>query len=305
MAIDPKNADHLVDAANFIYQWTGPTFSASIGTISSTDGGQSWKRQLITAADCTKPNFKTLLGLLDPSIAIDESSNLYASFLAVSAKSRPIYVTQSRDGGLTWTISNHGNPIFDSGISTTVGNEPTVLVDNYASSPNYGTIYVVWERLSIKDSSAIGNVMLSRSSNNGDTFSQAVPVSPQGNASVSYVNPVPAIGPGGTLYVSFASAAGSLIPAANSKKIVYVVRSQNGGQTFSAPREVAETVQHGYVNTQFISNRYQAIAVNPSNGHLLLAFQHAADVESLPVGNITLTLATKTDILLYESADGG
>jgi len=305
IAVDPKNADHLVGTANFIYQWAGPSFSASIGTIASLDGGRTWKRNLITGLDCTNPNFKSLLGVLNPSIAIDGSSNLYAGFLAVSAKSRPIYVTQSTDGGLTWTTSNQGKPVFDSGSSTTIGDRPTVMVDDYPSSPNYGTVYVVWGRLAIKGSAAIGDVMLSKSSDHGDNFSQAVLVSPQGNNSISYVNPVPAIGPDGTLYVSFASTSSSLLPAADSKKIVYVVRSQDGGRTFSAPIEVAETVQHGYVNTQFVSSVYQSIAVNPSNGHLLLAFQHAARVNSFRVGNITVTLASKTDILLYESTDGG
>jgi hypothetical protein len=217
-------------------------------------------------------------------------------------------VVKSTDGGSTWGIANDGKPVFDpepNGVSS----KGWIAIDNSQDSAHYGTVYLVWIAFLI-GAKLVGSVMISRSTDAGESFSQPIRISPIASGNVSFVNPILAIGPDGTLYVSYASMIA--LPSVESnvpdfaQREEYVVKSTDGGLTFTQPIEVTSTMNHGYDNAPFRTSQFQSFAVNPRNGHLLLAVEQVTRAHyEVTNGNYTEALAERTDIVIYESTDGG
>jgi hypothetical protein len=152
--------------------------------------------------------------------------------------------------------------------------------------------------------------MISKSTDAGESFSQPIRISPIASGNVSFVNPILAIGPDGTVYVSYASMVA--LPSVESnvpdfaQREEYVVKSADGGLTFTSPIKVTSTMNHGYDNAPFRTSQFQSFAVNPENGHLLLAVEQVTRANyEVTKGNYTEALAERTDIMIYESTDGG
>jgi hypothetical protein len=306
LLVDPSNPNHLVGATHFIYEWSSDIFSGSVGEVDSEDGGTTWNRHLISGFDCAQPNFTGAIGTYDPAVAIDRSGNIYSAVLPVFRGQLPLYVAKSLDFGSSWTIANGGKPIFEPS-SNVVADREWILVDNGLNSSHYDMIYVVWIAFII-DKIPRAEIMLTKSANGGESFSAPVRVSPPSSENVSYVNPIPAVAPDGTLYVSFAS----IFPersehadSVHSQRVEYVVKSVDGGMSFSSPIEIARTIEHSYINTRFSASPYQSFTVNPANGHLLLAIEHVLYARTEIQLNESVAIAEKSDISLYESVDDG
>src|SRR5208282_1406859 len=307
LIVDPSDLDHLVGSTQFIYEFTSNFFSASAGEIDSNDGGATWRQHLVTGFDCSQPNFSDSVGTYDPSLAIDRSGNLYAAISPVFRGHIPLYVMKSTDDGSTWDIANGGKPIFEPQQPNIVSSKEWIAIDNFKNSPHYGTVYVVWIAFLI-GTKLIGSIMASKSTDQGKSFSQPIGVSPITSENVSFANPILAIGPDGTLYVSYASMAALLSVESNipdyGQREEYVVKSTDGGLTFTPPVEVTSTTNHGYDNAPFRTSQFQSFAVNPRNGHLLLAVERVVRVRyELTDGNHTEALAERTDITVYESTN--
>jgi hypothetical protein len=97
-------------------------------------------------------------------------------------------------------------------------------------------------------------------------------------------------GPDGILYITYSSFPSSLSPEAD----VWVLKSTDGGQTFSAPK-LATTFRFvtaaALANTTFRDGISYNFTVNPANGHLLLALEVQSD--------------SGIDVQLVESTNGG
>jgi hypothetical protein len=308
LIVDPSNLDHLVGSTQFIFDVTNNFFSGSAAEIDSNDGGLTWGQHLVTGFDCSQPNFSDSVGTYDPSIAIDRSGGLYAAVLPVFRGHFPLYVTKSTDDGLTWVITNDGKPIFQPQPNV-VSSKGWITIDNFKSSPHYGTVYVVWIAFPI-GTKLVGSIMISKSNDEGESFSQPIRISPSASGNVSFVNPILAIGPDGVVYVSYASMAALPSVELNvpdfGQRAEYVVKSTDGGLTFTPPIEVTTTMNHGYDNAPFRASQFQSFAVNPRNGHLLLAVEQVTRANYEVVnGNYTEALAKRTDIAIYESTDSG
>ncbi len=308
LIVDPSDPDHLVGSTQFIFDVTNNFFSGSAAEIDSNDGGVTWGQHLVTGFDCSQPNFSDSVGTYDPSIAIDRNGGLYAAVLPVFRGHFPLYVVKSTDDGSTWVITNDGKPVFQPQPNV-VSSKGWITVDNFKSSPHYAEVYVVWIAFLI-GTKLVGSIMISKSTDAGESFSQPIRISPTASGNVSFVNPILAVGPDGTVYVSYASM--PALPSVESnvpdfgQREEYVVKSTDGGLTFTPPIEVTTTMNHGYDNAPFRTSQFQSFAVNPRNGHLLLTVEQVtrANYEVMN-GNYTEALAKRTDIAIYESTDSG
>ena len=307
LIVDPSDPHHMVATTNFIYEFANNFFSASAGEVDSENAGDTWVQHIVTGINCSQPNFSETVGTYDPSIAIDRAGEMYVTIQPVFRGHFPLYVAKSTDKGLAWVLANSGRAVFDTQQLNVVSGKGSIIVDNFPNSPHYGTIYVVWINFVI-GKNLVGGIAISRSTDQGTSFSQPVQVSPVPE-NESFVNPIPAIARDGTLYVSFASmTARPTVESYNpdyGQRTEYVVKSMNGGMTFTAPVEVTTSIERRYENALFDSNPSQSFVVNPTNGHLLMAVERPAHVKyELPDNDVAI-IADRSDVAIYESADGG
>jgi len=308
LIVDPSDPDRLVGSTQFIFDVTNNFFSGSAAEVDTNDGGVTWAQHLVTGFDCSQANFSDSVGTYDPSIAIDRSGDFYAAVLPVFRGHFPLYVVKSTDGGLTWGIANDGRPVFRPQPNV-VSSKGWIAIDNFQNSAHYGTVYLVWITFLI-GTKLVGSIMISKSTDEGESFSQPIPISPIASGNVSFVNPILAIGPDGTIYVSYASMVA--LPSVESnvpdfgQRAEYVVKSTDGGLTFTPPIEITTTMNHGYDNAPFRTSQFQSFTVNPRNGHLLLAVERVTRANyEIMSGNFTEALAERTDVVVYESTDSG
>jgi hypothetical protein len=308
ITIDPNDPNHLIGATHFVSKWTDVSFTGSVGVMVSHDGGTTWNEHLITGFDCAQAGFNHVLRTYDPTVAIDGKGNLYAGILPDTGSDLPIYVSKSTDDGQTWTTANGGKPVFTPSSTKGSADKEWIIVDNSPSSPYHGTIYIVWGAF-FNGYNNLGEILLSKSVDQGATFSAPVRASPPHTNNIGYFWPIPAIASDGTLYVNFASTPISLNDVNYGIYTEYVVKSTDGGNAFAEPVSIATTVyRSGYDNTKFRAGILQSFAVNPSNGHLYLALEYLQKyrLERVEGSQIYSYLwAKKTDIGLSESSDGG
>jgi hypothetical protein len=286
IAVDPNRPSRVVAAAN---DYTTRTWACTVsgtpcsalgdaysGTYYSNDGGAAW---------CCTNSDPAHLGTLisgverltggiydaggDPALAFDSRGNVYYAGLGFNRTSAPNTVavnkgTFSGSGQLSW-----GPPTF---INQTTS--PSVLNDKewigadwHVSSPFRDRVYVSWTRYLFNANN--GNyvqspIFLVYSTDGGHTFS--APASVSGNVLYDQGSRV-VVGYDGTVYVFFEGA--TRLATLDS---TYMVKSTDGGVTFSKPVAVASLVDIiPPADTVFRVNSFPAADVAP-NGDLYVAW---------------------------------
>lgn len=305
IAVDPTNPDRLVAGAN---DYVTRTWSCTIsgtpcsalgdgysGTYFSHDGGQTW---CCTATDPDHlgtliPGVEHLTGGPydaggDPAVAFDSQGTAYYAGLGFNRASAPNTVTVSRGtfggGSLTWSAPTFINPTTSPAV---FNDKEWIAVDSHAASPYRDRVYVTWTRFlfNAKNGSYTQSpIFFVSSSDGGRTFTK--PRSISGNVLYGQGSH-PVVGPDGTLSVFWD---GSTRLAA--KDSTYVVRSRDGGATWSSPVQVSELNEiEPLADTAFRVNSFPAAAAAP-NGDLYAAW--ATDTE--PTGSV---------VVYSRSTDGG
>ena len=133
-------------------------------------------------------------------------------------------------------------------------------------------------------------IWFSRSTDHGEHFSAPVRLSLANNDGPFNTYIFLATGPNGALYISYSSFPNHLSPEAD----IWILKSTHGGQTFSGPT-LATTFRFVTAvtlpNATFRDGISYNMAVNPANGHVLLALEVQSD--------------NGIDVQLAESTDGG
>jgi hypothetical protein len=289
------------------------------GSSFSSDGGKSWTGSTIPAGFTPGADFGNVARQYwqaggDPAVAWDSRGNAYMACMEIQRRSgttnnpdasSAIYVFRSTgDGGASWNFP--GRPAVETFSTSSSGlplnNKPFMTVDTSPTSPFRDRIYLTWTLFAADGTSYLYAV---HSDDYGQTFSAPVLVSgtsplctnpqgaptPQGTCNENQDSD-PFTGPDGTLYVVYnnfnnaVSGGGSrdAASATDNHNQVLLVRSTDGGQTFSAPVKVASyydlpdcaTYQGGQdpgracvpekgtaQNSVFRADNYPAGAVNP------------------------------------------
>lgn len=277
VAVDPNNPNRLVAAANdyVTRTWTctvGGTPCSALGdgysgTYFSNDGGQTW---CCTASDPAHlgtliPGVEHLTGGPydaggDPALAWDTQGNVYYAGLGFNRTSAPNTVTVSRGsfggGGLTWSAPTFINATTSPSV---LNDKEWIAVDRNVSSPFRDRIYVSWTRFLFNPRNGAytqSPIFFASSSNGGTTFTTPKAIS--GNVLYGQGSR-PVVGPDGSLYVFWLGS--TRLQSLNS---TYVVRSRDGGATWSKPVAVSRvTDSMELADTLFRLNSFPAAAAGP------------------------------------------
>jgi len=299
IAVDPTNANHLVGTSKFFFD---PVFYLfHLGSYVSFDGGKSWSNAVIPGFDCTSVPANSWTDTTDPIHAFDSAGRVFSTLLPFSftynsagnqvfgvVPNSAISVVKSADGGVTWAMGNQGQPLAiytSSGLGRTADKQ-WMTADANPSSPFRDNVYVGWTLFSGFSS----EIWFSRSTDHGEHFSTPVMLSVANNDGPFNTYIFLGTGPDGALYISYSSFPSNLSPESD----VWVLKSTDGGQSFTGPtlaKRFRFVTAVALSNTTFRDGISYNMAVNPANGHVLLALEVQGD--------------NGIDVQLSESTDGG
>ena len=225
----------------------------------SADGGTNW----MTPSGIAPANYR-VSG--DVSIAYDHRGHAILCYMAFDklgtfnywahgATRSGLFVRRSLDGGRTWEADHI--PVIQHATEPGIPFEdkPYIAADNSAG-PYAGNLYVGWTRWTLADS----QILFSRSTDGGATWSAPLEISAHrglprddNGAAEGFSG---AVGPHGTLYVVWAL-----------RDHIVFRTSSDGGQTFSAERNILETAPIMFqVQNVARANGFPVIALDPGGG---------------------------------------
>jgi hypothetical protein len=221
IAINPANPRNLVGGANLRV------------TYRSTDGGYTWTEGVLSSP----------FGVYgDPCVIFDALGNAYYGHLSNPSGGDSwldrIVVQKSTDGGKTW---NSGAGI---GLNPPRDQDKEWLAADMTNSPFRNSLYVAWTEFD-KYGSALPTdstrILFSRSTDAGSSWSLPMRVSDRGGDCIDEDNTVegavPAVGPNGEVYVSWAGPLGIMFDKSTDGGVTWgedvFVTSQPGGWDFS------------------------------------------------------------------------
>jgi hypothetical protein len=282
IAVDPNNANRVVSSMN---DYVSRTWTCSIsgtpcsalgdaysGTYFSNDGGQTWCCASTDPAHLGTliPGVTRLAGGAydaggDPAVAFDSRGHVFYAGLGFNRTSAPNTVAVNKgsfdgSGHLSW-----GAPIFINPTTSpsTLNDKEWIAVDSHTSSAFRDNVYVTWTRFLFNAHNASytqSPIFFARSTDGGATFSSPKAIS--GNVLYGQGSR-PVVGPDGTLYVFWDGST-----RLQSLNRTYVVKSTDGGATFSKPVAISPlTDSNPLKNTAFRVNSFPAAAAAP-NGDL-------------------------------------
>jgi hypothetical protein len=283
IAVDPNNPNRVLAAANdyVTRTWTctlpgtppspcsahGDGYS---GTYFSNDGGKTWccasnldgssQGTLIPGVDHLSGGPYDAGG--DPAVTFDSQGHAYYAGLGFNRTSPPSTVAVNRgtfdaSGKLSWSAPTFINQTTS---PATLNDKEWIVADANSASPFRDRVYVTFTRFLFNPHNGRyveSPIMEATSSDGGRSFS-----TPQiiGGPAIYSQGSRPVVGPDGTVYVFFDGA--TRLATLDS---TYVVKSTDGGATFSAPVQVSTL--HEIVSpadTLFRVNSYPAAAVAPN-----------------------------------------
>ncbi|MFZ0889309.1 MAG: sialidase family protein [Candidatus Binataceae bacterium] len=258
IAQDPNNANHVVAAYNDYRRG-----DSACGISYSSDGGATWTDSAAPIGfTYGEPTFGAYRQYWQAggnnSVAWDTRGNAYVACLLFNRgpgitsnpdESSGVYVLRST-ASFGASFNFPARPAYEvNGVANPLGadqeDKPYMTVDNHVKSAFRDRIYVTWTEFLPDGATYIWEV---NSNDYGETFSSRVLVSSDSalcpntqGAGTSYGRcnenqfSQPFTGPDGSLYVVFANYNSSTTGAADNRSQILLVKSSNGGKTFSAP----------------------------------------------------------------------
>jgi hypothetical protein len=235
VAVDPRTPLVLVAGSNdYCAEIQNGSGNLWAGYYRSTDGGATWTDSLVpgypadtSAAGTASPAHGSCAAAGDPTQAFDGAGRVFYGFICfnrVKPTNGSIYVaTYGRDGAdyVRTVRVDRGTPsvwgLFQDKINVTA---------DQAS----GNVYVLWAQY--PGQSGNNTIHFARSTDHGQTFSKPVRITP-GLSEEQFADAT--VGPDGTLYVTYRTIAHQ----SSTADAIWLVRSTDGGESFSAPQLVA------------------------------------------------------------------
>ncbi len=234
IAVDPNDPNHIVAAGN---DYGTQNDDAWVGYYVSWDGGETWSRDLIPGYMGGPISPLTgFEGAGDPVVCFDPDGNVYISGIAFKRASNPvnpvgfglnlgradaIFVAKSTDGGET----------FDQ-ISLLVTAMQTMIAFHdkewMAVDMDNGNVYVMWAVFTFL---SVANIMFSRSTDGGDTFSTPMVISEYQAGDFNNQGSTLQVTPDGTVHAFWIDF---------QKGGVRYTYSGDNGQSFSSPNIICD-----------------------------------------------------------------
>lgn len=278
----------------------------------SSDGGKTWT----DGGELTPPLGGNLFG--NPALAAGVDGEFYYATLTGDPACCQIGVAASSDGGRSWSPAVHVSRDRQAGA---LQDKPWIAVDRSEDSSHRGTVYVTWTEWA-PSGTAMNAVLFARSPDGGQTFSPPLELSVPEEGGVSGTTGMGtqvAVGPAGEIYVVWVDA---------SRSRVWIVRSSDGGISFTPPTRIMNTAPAGHDTACFpgaptrpvlngdirIPYNLPSLAVdtsgssdptandfNPNRGRVYVAVTHDDDaaISGWP------TSLDEADIAFTYSTDGG
>ena len=225
LAVDPRDGDHWLAVA--IVRGSAGTFPEELkdmicASFTSVDGARTWNRHDFPVTGCA-----------DPWVVLTDDGQAIASMIAASSLfpgqgNSGLLVFHSKDGGLTWD---------DPPLGLGSGHDHTVIAIDRSESLRRGWIYISSNRsIHADDGLARYGPWIARSRNAGTSFDDPVSVIPNNLRNLAEM---PVVLSDGTLIVSYVDALYSTERVDQlgtfERRRAWIVRSTDGGRTFSAP----------------------------------------------------------------------
>jgi hypothetical protein len=236
----------------------------------STDKGTSWDatlNQLNYSASGRNSN--------GPSIAVGESGQVYVAW-ASTRNTSPfnelgIGFAKSTNGGGNWSLNESAyncNGLFTSQLSPwgiRINSFPSIDIDKSGGARN-GWIYIVTAEKNLAPAGTDPDVILHRSTNGGNTWSEGIRVNRDGlnNGKIQYFPAVDVDDDGGINIVYY----DSRNTPTNDSVQVYVSRSQDGGNTWRDYLIAAEKFYPQPISLGGTGNQGDNISIVSGNGKL-------------------------------------
>lgn len=265
-----------VRGQNIIVSYNDASDNTS-GYAISNDGGNTFT-----------PNRLPLLpggfNLGDGVVDYGPSGELYYATLAFTSSGKSIVgISRSTDNGQTFTM-----PVD---ASTSAGNtkdfqdKEWIDVDTNNNSPFKGNVYVSWTDFT-NDGSFIN---IAQSTDGGSSYGAPVALSPKKDGTFFVQGSMPAVGPGGEVYVVYSDA------HFNIQGGITIVKSTDGGKTFSKGRAIAAFKELSPITggNSVRVNSFPSIVVD-KNGNIHIVFAAVGTAKG-----------DRADVFYIRSSDGG
>ena len=271
VAVNPERESHVV--AVYQEERFEDGGARSLSYAVSTNGGRTWREGLLPGL--TQASGGGFPRASDPWVAFGLGGRVYFSSLAFGGGSNGVFVSASADGGATWD-----DPVAVQHTTTALVDKPAMTVDTRDDSPWQGRVYVAW--MSMTPGGNAQSLHVSHSADEGASFSRPVQLASQGANNGA----IPVVAPGGGVHLFWFHREGG-------QASIRMVRSDDGGETWSAPMDVARIslANVPYLRTGSI---LPAAAVDGRDGTLYVVWQDGR-----------LTGAFTPQIFLSVSTDGG
>ncbi|HKC90136.1 MAG TPA: sialidase family protein [Candidatus Limnocylindria bacterium] len=264
IAVNPTDAANIVAASHtYLYNLDKQSAISLLRIFTeayvSKDGGQSWTN--------VHPPHGSYRFLTDPALAFNaEGDRLYWSNIAShdsvagAFSDVSVIVERSDDGGINWTdpvTVAKGNGTISNGGTNVLFNDKAWIAVDRGTSTRRGNVYVTWARQQYrKDVQTESPIYFVRSRDKGVTWTAGTEISGESElcSGQGASGPVtrcdqndagfssPIVAPDGTIYVSFLNhqAQGDSL-----RDQVLLVSSTDGGDHWSAPRQVVGLIHDG------------------------------------------------------------
>jgi hypothetical protein len=261
IAINPVNPQNIVASANDYMRGDG-----NCGAYYSTDGGRTWggttapllfvRGSSLTPATGNAREYWQAGG--DTQVTFDSKGTAYlqcqvfnrgAGVTQDPDTSSGVLIFRSANGGASWDFPGRvALSTFDN-TNTILEDKPFFAIDNRVGSPYQDRIYITWTSFQADGTGYINEVS---SSDGGEHWTTRKVIS--GNSALcnlTYGLPTPSgscnenqfsdpfVGPDGTLYVAYDNY-NNAVSGSDNRNQVLMVKSTDGGATFSAPIKVTD-----------------------------------------------------------------
>jgi hypothetical protein len=305
VAVNPRNAAIVVAGSNdYCAEIQNGSGNVWAGYYRSTNGGATWTNSLVpgypadtSAAGTASPTHGSCAAAGDPTQAFDGAGRLFYGFICFN-RAKPtngsVYVAAYDQDGARYVRTVR----VDRGTPSVWGLFQDKI--NVTADPVSGNVYVLWAQY--PGQAANNTLHFARSTDHGQTFSKPVRITP-GLGEEQFADAT--VGPDGTLYVTFRAIAHQKSTADG----IWLVRSTDGGASFSAPQLVAGITP--FDSTQFSGSGADTCGDGPfacPSGLTFARFSSqsavAADARGVHVVYSAETAAGQAKIFVRNSPDG-